>query len=85
MRSGISELNRRESLRVSLPAPYWGVVIPAKAGIQVFPFLLDTRLRGCDGSDGSSDPLQFAGPKFNLSPLDGGILMRRTAGWNERS
>jgi len=30
-------------------------VIPAKAGIQVVIFFLDTRLRGCDGCDDSSD------------------------------
>jgi hypothetical protein len=31
------------------------VVIPAQAGIQAGTFFLDTRLRGCDGCDDSSD------------------------------
>jgi len=42
-------------LRVVISAVCCGFVIPAKAGIQMRTFLLDTRLRGCDDHDDSSD------------------------------
>jgi hypothetical protein len=47
-----------ETLWFSIRTACCGVVIPAKAGIQVRTFFLDTRLRGCDGRNDSSDTPQ---------------------------
>jgi hypothetical protein len=45
---------------VLIPRSVLRAVIPAKAGIQVVPFFLDTRLRGCDGCNDSSTTPQLA-------------------------